>query len=171
MTVRSTPPEALEILKIRSEEDARRCAEIMISSEPWITLRRTYEQAFGFLTDPNRERYVGLVDGRLVGFIVLIMKGIFVGYIQTVLVWPEWRGRGIGTELMGFAERRILRDTANVFLCVSSFNLKALKLYERLGYERVGELTDFVVPGHSEIFLRKTIGPLSEFHRESRRGR
>jgi len=35
-------------------------------------------------------------------------------------------------------------------------------LYERLGYEVVGELKDYIVPGHSEMLLRKTIGPLVE---------
>jgi hypothetical protein len=46
---------------------------------------------------------------------------------------------------------------------VSSFNPDARRLYERLGYSVVGELKDLIVPGHSEILLRKTLGPLTEF--------
>jgi ribosomal protein S18 acetylase RimI-like enzyme len=65
--------------------------------------------------------------------------------------------------LIRFAENRILGETPNVFLCVSSFNPMALRLYKRLGYEAIGELTNFIVPDHSEILLRKTIGPLVEF--------
>jgi hypothetical protein len=34
-----------------------------------------------------------------------------------------------------------------------------LACYPRLGCERVGELQDFMVRGHSEILMRKTIGP------------
>jgi ribosomal protein S18 acetylase RimI-like enzyme len=64
---------------------------------------------------------------------------------------------------MAFAERRILAETPNVFICVSSFNDGARRLYERLGYEVVGELKDYIVAGHSEILLRKTIGPLTGF--------
>jgi ribosomal protein S18 acetylase RimI-like enzyme len=50
-----------------------------------------------------------------------------------------------------------------VFLCVSSFNERAQKLYQRLGYERVGELPDYVVKGYSEILMRKTRGPIFDF--------
>ena len=50
-------------------------------------------------------------------------------------------------------------------MCVSSFNTEAQKLYLRLGYEIVGELKDYIVAGYSEILLRKTIGPLSEFRK------
>jgi ribosomal protein S18 acetylase RimI-like enzyme len=53
------------------------------------------------------------------------------------------------------------QQTANVFMCVSSFNIEAKRLYIRLGYEVVGELRDYIVAGHSEILLRKTIGPLA----------
>jgi ribosomal-protein-alanine N-acetyltransferase len=170
MSSSNRSPKNLEIRELRGEEEARRCAELMVSSEPWITLRRTYEQAFGFLTDPNRKIYVGLVEGELVGFIILILRGVLVGYIQTVGVWPEWRGRGIGTRLIGFAEERILGETPNVFLCVSSFNPMALRLYKRLGYDMIGELENYIVPGHSEFLMRKTTGPLTEFHGRPRKG-
>jgi [ribosomal protein S18]-alanine N-acetyltransferase len=46
---------------------------------------------------------------------------------------------------------------------VSSFNQGARRLYERLGYNVVGELTDYIVEGHSEILLRKTVGPMATF--------
>jgi ribosomal protein S18 acetylase RimI-like enzyme len=67
---------------------------------------------------------------------------------------------------MAFAEKRILNVTPNVFICVSSFNPNAKRLYERLGYQVVGELKDYLVSGHSEILLRKTIAPLTEFKRK-----
>jgi ribosomal-protein-alanine N-acetyltransferase len=140
---------------------------MMTSSEPWLTLGRTYEQAVRILTSPTREVYVGVVDGRVVGFVVLIMRGAFVGFVQTLAVEPALRGRGIGEALMRFAEDRIFRDTSNVFLCVSSFNEGARRFYRRLGYEVVGELKDMLVRGHSEVLMRKTVGPIGEFRREA----
>jgi ribosomal-protein-alanine N-acetyltransferase len=153
----------LQISRLENVEQARECARLMSSSEPWITLRRDYDLCLRMLTDPAREVYVALLEKELVGFIMLIMRGAFVGFVQTVAVKPERRSQGIGTNLLQFAEKRIFKDMANVFMCVSSFNDKAQKLYKRLGYQTVGELKDFIVPGHSEILLRKTIGPLSEF--------
>jgi len=82
------------------------------------------------------------------------------GYIQIVCVDPSVRSSGLGSRLVAFAEARIFRDSPNVFLCVSSFNPRARALYERLGYETIGEIRDFLLRGHSEVLMRKTIGPL-----------
>jgi predicted GNAT family acetyltransferase len=97
------------------------------------------------------------------GFAIVCMVGAFVGYIQTVCVAPAERGRGLGSLLVAHAEERIFRESPNVFLCVSSFNPDARRLYQRLGYAVVGELTDYLVPGHSETLMRKSRGPWSEF--------
>lgn len=148
---------------LRDPEEARFCAGFMIASEPWITLGLTFEQAFQRLTNPLREVRVAMVKEQVVGVLILDLTGLLNGYIQLIAVHPEWRGRGIGTQLIAFAEQRILRQSPNVFLCVSSFNHQAQKLYKRLGFLRVGELPDFVVKGHSEFLLRKTRGPLMEF--------
>jgi ribosomal protein S18 acetylase RimI-like enzyme len=91
------------------------------------------------------------------------MAGAFVGYIQTVIVAPEAQGKGIGSQLVEFAEERIFKESPNAFLCVSSFNHGARRLYERLGYQYVGELADYIVTGHSELLYRKTRGPWTGF--------
>jgi ribosomal protein S18 acetylase RimI-like enzyme len=153
----------VEIRKLQDAPEAEGCAQVMSSSEPWITLRRSYKDSFKMLTDPSREIYLAVLQGQIAGFMILNMKGAFVGYIQTVCIFPEWRNRGIGTKLLAFAEQRIFQDTPNAFMCVSSFNQNAQRLYERLGYRVVGELKDYIVPGHSEILLRKTIAPLTEY--------
>ncbi|MDH4196010.1 MAG: GNAT family N-acetyltransferase [Candidatus Aminicenantes bacterium] len=135
----------------------------MSSQEPWLTLQRDFEESVEILSDPARESYLAMIEDRVVGFLILSLKGGFVGYLQTICVAPEWRKQGIGRRLVGFAEDRIFREAPNVFLCVSSFNPDARRLYERLGYEFVGELEDYIVRGHSELLFRKTIGPLREF--------
>ena len=38
--------------------------------------------------------------------------------------------------------------------------------YWRLGYDVVGELHDYIVAGHAEILLRKTIAPLNGFKKK-----
>lgn len=138
----------------------------MATSEPWLTLGRSYETSLGIVQDPTREVYVARQGASIVGFIILCMTGAFVGYIQTICIHPDHRGQGLGSRLVEFAEQRILRDAPNVFMCVSAFNRDARRLYERLGYRVVGELTDYIVRGHSEILLRKTSGPLTGFRRE-----
>ena len=135
----------------------------MSSSEPWLTLGRTYESSYEILGAPTREIYVAKVGEELAGFVILLMHGALVGYIQTICMAPEHRNRGLGRQLLAYAEERIFRDSPNVFLCVSSFNTGAQRLYLRLGYELIGEFKDYIVRGHSELLMRKTRGPLREF--------
>ena len=153
----------LAIRRLASRAEAEACARMMAASEPWITLGRGYEASLALLERPDREVYVALADGAVAGFIIVAMQGAFVGYIQTVCVAANRRGGGIGTRLVSHAEARIFRESPNVFLCVSSFNPDARRLYERLGYTLVGTLTDYLVAGHSEMLFRKTIGPIGAF--------
>ena len=148
-------------LEDRAEVEA--CARMMAGSEPWLTLGCGHEACRALMEDPSKERYVALADGVTVGLLVIDLRGALTGYLQSVCVAPERRGEGIGSALVRFAEARIFRESPNVFLCVSSFNPGARRLYERLGYALVGELTDYLVAGHSELLFRKTIGPIGVF--------
>ena len=150
----------LAVRPLETREEAEACALMMAGTEPWITLRRDYEACLRVLLDETRERYVAYRGDRLAGLLILNVRGAFVGYIQTVCAAEEFRGTGVGTALVEFAEERIFRDFRNAFICVSDFNHGARRLYERLGFRLVGELTDYVVAGHSELLLRKTRGPL-----------
>jgi [ribosomal protein S18]-alanine N-acetyltransferase len=154
---------SLSISPLNTESDLQECARLMATSEPWVTLGRSYEASLAIVRDPTREVYLARDEAGLAGFLILCMTGALVGYIQTVLVHPDRRGQGLGSKLVDFAEQRIRRESPNIFMCVSSFNHDARRLYERLGYQTIGELTDYIVQGHSEILLRKTFGPLTGF--------
>ena len=141
-------------------EEAQACARMMANSEPWITLRFEYEFCLQRLAESSREVYVAVVQEAVAGFVILNLGGPFKGYVQTIGVMPQWRGQGVGGKLMAFAEERIFRECPNVFLCVSSFNVEAQNFYTKLGFQWVGELKDYVVKGHSEYLMRKTVGPM-----------
>lgn len=148
-------------------DDAPLCATLMSTSEPWTRIGRTWEESLQLVTDPSKEAWVAHDGGRFLGFILLVLRGAFVGYIQIIAVAPEARSTGVGSKLIDFAERRIFPQFPNVFLCVSSFNPRARSLYERHGYELVGELKDYLVLGASEFLMRKTIGPLIPWRSEA----
>jgi [ribosomal protein S18]-alanine N-acetyltransferase len=154
----------VNIRALADDDEAAVCARLMSGTDPWITLGRGYEASLRIIKDPSREVYVATDESGIAGFLILCMVGAFIGYIQTVVVAPDRRGKGIGSQLVGFAENRIFRHSPNVFLCVSSFNTRARRLYERLGYGYVGELTNYIVTGHSELLFRKTRGSWSEFN-------
>jgi ribosomal-protein-alanine N-acetyltransferase len=162
-----TAAPSLSIARLESAAEAQACARLMTKSEPWVTLGRSYGDSLRIIQDPTREVYVARDELGLAGFLILCMTGAFVGYIQTICIHPARRGGGLGTRLVEFAEQRILQESPNVFMCVSSFNRDARRLYERLGYQVIGELSDYIIQGHSEILLRKTIGPLGSFSRKA----
>ncbi len=156
-------PAEIRISPLAGAAEAEACARMMADSEPWRTLGRDADASLRIIADPAREVYVGEDDGGLAGFVILCLVGAFVGYIQTVCVAPGRRGAGLGSRLVAFAEERIRQVSPNVFLCVSSFNPAAQRLYERLGYEYVGELRDYLIPGASELLFRKSSGPWKTF--------
>jgi len=153
----------LVIRPLQDQMEARFCAGFMAGSEPWLTLGVTAEQAFQRLTDPAREVQAARLEGEIIGVLILHLSGPLNGYIQTIAVHPDWRQRGLGRQMMAFAEDRIFRQSPNVFLCVTAFNMRALKFYEALGYRRAGELPDYLAKGFAEILMRKTRGPLLGF--------
>jgi len=151
------------IRPLNGQAEAEHCARLMSSMDPWLTLGRTYDKCLATLLDPVREAYVFEADGAIKGLIIVVVTGAFIGYIQTIAVAPEAQSQGVGAKLIAFAEARIARVSPAVFLCVSSFNPRARALYERLGYEFVGELKDYVAAGYSEYVMWKHSGPLNQF--------
>ena len=150
----------IDVRAFESTADAEWAAKVMSASEPWVTLDTGYDRSLGLLGNASRERFLAKVDGERAGFLMINMHGAFIGYIQLLGVAAKFRGQGVGKALIEYAEQRIFRETPNVFICVSDFNQDAVRFYRKMGYEAVGELKNFIVTGHSEILLRKTIGPI-----------
>ena len=75
--------------------------------------------------------------------------------VEYIFVPETLRGQGLATRLIGMAEDEAAeRGCHSVWL--DTLNSKALPLYERLGYERFGELKDFP-KGGSRFFLQKKL--------------
>jgi ribosomal protein S18 acetylase RimI-like enzyme len=70
-----------------------------------------------------------------------VIGGVHRGefYISNVAVYPEFRGLGLGNELMTNAERCAgTKYLKYVSLDVEVENESAIKLYKKLGYEIIG---------------------------------
>jgi ribosomal protein S18 acetylase RimI-like enzyme len=153
------------IRPIGGQPEIEACARMMAESEPWVTLQRDYTASLRNLSSPEKEIHVAVQGEEVIGFIVLNLHGGFVGYIQSICVAPTWRNHGVGRQLVDFAEDRVFEKHPNMFICVSSFNPGAQRFYRSLGYDVVGEIKDYIVDGHSEILLRKSIASLTEFRK------
>ncbi len=157
------PGSGMLVQKTTDHADIGWCAALMASNEPWITLKRDLDKCMRLLQDPLSEVYLLTNQTDRVGFVMIKMKGAFCGYLQTIAIDQPYRGKGIGEAAIGYMENIIFQTYSNVFMCVSSFNPRARKLYEKMGYETVGILKDLVEKGYDEILLRKTRGPMNDF--------
>src|SRR5437868_1679181 len=85
---------------LRTEEQAKECAAMMAASDPWLRLGRTYKECLDIFLDKKNHIYVIKHNGEFIGFIVINLHGSFTPYIQSIVIKAEYRGKGIGTQLI-----------------------------------------------------------------------
>jgi len=132
------------------------CAQLMAANDPWLTYKCSVPWCRRVLNWPGSSLYVAATE-ETVGFILLHQKG-FLGspYIAAVVVSEDFRGAGIGGRMLESAEQAFA-EARHAFLCVSSFNSRALPFYQRHGYVKIGELPDFIADGFSEFMMCKRL--------------
>lgn len=87
--------------------------------------------------------YVAFSEGRIVGY---IGSHNIIGevYVTNVAVSPEFRRNGVGKTLVKFLIEQMETEKAEfVTLEVRKSNLNAISLYEKCGFEKVGERRNF----------------------------
>ncbi|MBB3056788.1 GNAT family N-acetyltransferase [Mucilaginibacter gotjawali] len=163
----SQPDTPFNIEFTTNPADFAACAVIMAATDPWITLGIAYEDCLKAFGGTFREVFLMKNETEIMGFVIMQPQGTFKGYIQTLAINKHYRGKGYGTQLLGFCQDRILTYSPNIFICVSSFNKGAIQLYKKFGFELIGELKDFIKPGFDELLLRKTVGPITGYQPKS----
>ncbi|PWT94580.1 MAG: N-acetyltransferase [Bacteroidetes bacterium] len=158
----------ISISQTKERKHIEICARMMAGTDPWIRYGMDYDLCLKAFEGAFREIYILQIDEVIAGFAILQVTGTFKGYIQSLCISEERRGHGLGNKLLQFCEERILQISPNIFICVSEFNVGALKLYKEFGFKLIGELHDFLQPGLTELLMRKTHGPILKW--DSREG-
>lgn len=139
------------------DSDYEWCAQVMASTDPWITLGRGFQDCLARLRHPEYTLLIARQGDIPLGFVLMHPRGVAGSpYIASIAVAAEARGQGVGSQMLDCAERQ-WPGARHIFLCVSSFNTAARRLYERSGYEAVGEFKDYVIEGASEILMCKRL--------------
>lgn len=139
-----------------TESEREWAAQLMASSEPWITLGRGVVACREACRRPGYLLFVARDGETPCGFVLLHPRGVAGSpYLASIAVAEDKRGKGIGKRLLDFAEGHFRPEARHIFLCVSSFNPRARRLYERAGWRAVGELEDYIIDGASEILMHK----------------
>lgn len=133
-------------------------ARLLAESDPWVTLGITLEQCERNCHDPEFLLYFAYSGNEPAGIMLIDPRGVAGSpYLKSLAVYPEFIGKGIGSELLSFGESIFKGQSKHFFLCVSSFNHKARRFYEHHGYESLCEFKDFIIEGASEVLMHKLI--------------
>lgn len=91
----------------------------------------------------DNELYMIFYDKKMAGFLRIGFRGENVAWIEDVFVKEEYRNKGIATESILQAEEIIKEKQQYTAICfdVVPRNLQALKLYHKLGYDRLSMIT------------------------------
>ena len=96
-------------------------------------------------------------DGALAGFAILHVEGR-VGYVVTLDVDADFRRQGLARQLMQAMEQQAAEaGCAVVGLHVFVGNEAAIQFYERVGYERAGDVPGFYGAGFAAWAYRKKL--------------
>jgi len=142
-----------------TNEQAQAIAEMLATSEPWVTLKFSIASLANYLIrdDAALRRYAVSVDDRLAGVICVRHPWLRGPYIELLGLFPDYRGKGIGKQLLAWAETEARREAKNLWVVASSFNQPALDFYQGLGFKPVGSIQGLVAPEYDEILLRKCL--------------
>jgi ribosomal-protein-alanine N-acetyltransferase len=127
---------------------------------PWKRLGYTTTDWERLFETPlqGRETFVIETEGSVVGVGVLRQRFLFGDYLELLAIAESTQGQGYGRALLAHLESVVFRRAKNLFVCVSDFNHQALRFYRRNGYTEIGPILHLLIPGSSEILLRKTTG-------------
>ena len=93
-------------------------------------------------TDEDHEFFYIIGDGRPVGFLHLHMRGPVVCWIEDIFVDENLRKQGIASKAIGLVEEIMKkRNIEGICMDVVPDNIPALRLYHRLGYDRLSIVT------------------------------
>ncbi len=86
----------------------------------------------------NHRLLIAVYDGNVVGFVQfkLVQSGnVKIGHIYYMGVLPEYRGKGIGTELARRAEKELIEKGADCIIASTQRrNLPVIRIFAKLGY-------------------------------------
>ena len=143
-------------------EDLPACVQVLTQNELWKQYSITQERAEHMLNQALQEGasiLVAKIDGQTTGFAWYSLHGAFhrSAYLRLIGVLPAWQGHHVGEALLKAAEDASAEHVQDMFLLVTHTNLSAQRFYQRMGYQQVGAIPDYVVKGITELIYQKRL--------------
>lgn len=104
----------------------------------------SYDDALADLaawTGTGHQLYFICLDHQRIGFVHLGSRGCAIDWLEDLFVLPEFQGKGIGSRAIQLAEDIVRQYSDSLYLEVAARNAKALRLYQRIGYDCLNTIT------------------------------
>lgn len=145
----------IKLDKLR-RKDIPRCValeqQLFAGDDPWSA------RAFHSELDAGGY-YLGAYDGDILvgyaGLAVVGRAGDYEASVHTIAVDSAYQGQGVGTALLRGLLSRADELNAPVFLEVRTDNTRALALYERHGFTRIGLRKRYYQPSGADAYTMK----------------
>jgi len=149
------------VMRPMTVDDRAAVVELLTDADPWKRLGYHAKDWDSYFTPlpQGRDSFVVEQDGRVAGIAIVRQKFLLGDYLELLGVVDWARGKGLGGQLLAYAEALVFARANNLFACVSDFNEPARAFYKKHGYQAIGPMPNFLIPGSAEILLRKTSGP------------
>lgn len=151
-------------MTLRSAEPADLDALVRLETAAFATDRMSRASYRRLIARTSAEVLVAEDAGVLLGSaVVLFRRGLAAARLYSVAVDPAARGRGLGRALVEEA-LRVAEDRERLFLRleVRTDNGEAIRLYERLGFRRLGRVDDYYEDGGAAYRYERAVVPHHE---------
>lgn len=140
--------------------EAQGLAATVVNMDPWRTLEYQAEALSLYLSrpDPTLFRFTIRSSGHMAGVLCLRYPWLRGVYLELLALFPPHQGLGLGREIMSWAEVQARPQTKNFWVMVSSFNHRARRFYQDLGFAEIACLQNLIKEGYDELLLRKILG-------------
>ena len=126
-------------------------------TDDWLTresLKKSQDIFMNALNDPTAFYRIAERDDQVVGFVHVATNDDGTKELEAIYTSPETFHSGLGQQLMDLANEWI--DGTETRLKVATYNARAIRFYEKNGFE--------IVPGTEELY--KEMIPIIEMKRE-----
>ena len=143
-------------------EDLEGCVSALENSELSTAYFQTEESRANTVKEAidSGNTYAAFYGDECVGFVYYIEQGAFHAfhYIHLISVKEDYRGKGIGKELLGYVEKVLFETRDKIFLVVGDYNPGGRTFYEKSGYIYIGTVPNLYRAGVNEDIMMKTHG-------------
>jgi GNAT superfamily N-acetyltransferase len=139
--------------------EAHSLAAELVTMDPWRTLEYQADALARYLSrpDPTLWRFTIRSSGHRAGVLCLRYPWLKGVYLELLALFPSHQGLGLGREIMSWTEEKARPHAKNFWVMVSSFNHRARRFYEDLGFVEVACLQNLIKEGYDELLHRKIL--------------